>query len=49
MENWIYLFTAYSIVWVGMLGYLIKQFARQQRLAREVERLTERLEKIEQR
>lgn len=49
MKNWIFLFAAYSVIWAGVLGYLIKQFGRQQGLAKEIEILKKRLQKIENR
>lgn len=45
MENGIFLFGAYTVIWAGVLGYLIKQFGRQKRLAKEVEILKRGLQK----
>lgn len=39
VKNWIYLFTAYAVIWAGVLIYLLRQFGEQRRLAREIERL----------
>ncbi len=41
VKNWIYLFTAYAVIWTGVLLYLLKQSGEQRRLAREIERLKE--------
>jgi CcmD family protein len=45
MDNGIFLFGAYTIIWAGVLGYLIKQFGQQKRLAKEVEILKRDLRK----
>lgn len=45
MENGIFLFASYTIIWAGVLGYLIKQFSQQKRLAKEVDILKKSLQK----
>ena len=49
MKNGIFLFASYTIIWAGVLGYLIKQFGQQKRLAKEVEILKRSLQKKEKR
>jgi len=45
MENFPYLFAAYSIIIAVIFGYLFSLYLRQRRLDREVEILKERLER----
>ncbi len=44
MENAGYLFTAFTIVWALVFGYVIVLFNRQRRLERDIESLKEALE-----
>lgn len=41
MENGGYLFAAFAVVWVFLLGYVILLFNRQKRLRRDIESLKE--------
>lgn len=45
MENAAYLFTAFTIIWALVFGYLLFLFIRQRNLRREIESLKEELTK----
>ncbi len=48
MENAVYLFAAFTLIWVVFFGYLLLQAGRQRKLHREIESLRERLrEKVD--
>ncbi len=49
MENAVYLFAAFTLIWVVLFGYLLLQAGKQRRLHQEIESLRERLrEKVEE-
>ncbi|MBI4283249.1 MAG: CcmD family protein [Chloroflexi bacterium] len=41
MEKAGYIFAAFSVVWVGVFGYLLSLFNRQTKLRREIDSLKE--------
>jgi len=43
MENMGYLFAAFLIVWIGIIGYLFVIFNRQKKISREIETLEKSL------
>lgn len=43
MENAGYVFTAFSVVWIAVFGFLLLLSSRQKRLKREIESLEETL------
>lgn len=43
MENAVYLFVAFTIIWAFVFGYVLSLFNRQRRLKREIESLREAL------
>jgi CcmD family protein len=43
MENMGYLFAAFLIVWIGIIGYLFVIFNRQKKISREIEMLEKSL------
>ncbi|NIN35699.1 MAG: CcmD family protein [Gammaproteobacteria bacterium] len=43
MENIGYLFAAFLVVWMGIIGYLLVIFGRQKRISREIEMLEKSL------
>ena len=45
MENLSYLFAAFAVIWVGLLGYVFFLAQRQRRLRRDIELLKEGLKK----
>jgi CcmD family protein len=45
MENAVYLFTAFAIVWAVVFGYILYLYIKQRRLWRIVDLLKERNEK----
>ena len=45
MENLSYLFAAFAVIWVGLLGYVFVLAQRQRRLRRDIELLKEVLKK----
>lgn len=49
MENFSYLFTAYTIIWAALFGYVFVLAQRERRLRREVESLKESLRHKEKR
>lgn len=40
-SSWLALYMAYSIVWLGVFGYLTYLFVRQRRIARDIRSLKE--------
>ncbi|MBI4216103.1 MAG: CcmD family protein [Chloroflexi bacterium] len=42
MENFVYLFAAYSLIWIVLFGYVLSIFWRQRGLERELERLRDK-------
>jgi CcmD family protein len=42
MENFGFLFAAYTAIWVLLFGYLVYIHLRQKKLQREIDRLRER-------
>ena len=47
MENAGYLFTAYTVIWAVVFGYVLLLFNRQRRLRREIDTLKELLKEKE--
>lgn len=45
MENFGYLFAAYSLIWIVLFGYVFSIFWRQRGLERELERLQDKSKK----
>ena len=43
MQNGVYLFAAYAVIWVFLFGYVLVLINRQRRLRQDIERLKERL------
>jgi CcmD family protein len=48
MDNFPYLFAAYTIIWIVLLGYVLVMFNRQARLKRELDSLKEMLKEKEE-
>jgi len=44
-SSWTALYVAYTIVWVGLFGYLVYLFIRQRRIDREIKILKEEVSK----
>lgn len=44
-SSWTALYVAYSIVWVGLFGYLAYLFLRQRRIDKEIKTLKEEVAK----
>ena len=47
MENSIFLFAAYSIVWIAVFGYVLYLYRKQKRVLNEIKLIKERIDKKE--
>ena len=47
MENAVYLFAAFTLIWAVVFGYVLSLFNRQRRLHREIDSLKEALKEKE--
>lgn len=44
-ESWFALYLAYSIVWIGVFGFLLYMYLRQRKIERDIRALKEEISK----
>ena len=49
MNSMVYLFMALTVIWAGVLGYILRLGGLRKQLEEKVERINDRLERNEQR